>query len=859
VSEDADSTRATEAGLSNRDELARRIPELRSIPGFPYGSDEDILAMSLPPYYTACPNPFIGDWLKETAPDGGEPQYQDPGPYAADVSVSKTHPIYKAHSFPTKVPHEAIVRYILHYTRPGDLVLDGFCGTGMTGMAAQACGSPGPELGRRIELEMGKVKWGPRRAVLQDLSPWATFIAAGVNLPIDAAAFDRRSEEILNRFDQEWGWMYETSHLDGKRSPIDYTVWSEVLTCPHCGGEVIFYDAAFDGQSGKVQDQFHCAHCGARVSKGTLEHRRIPVRTLGGDIVERIEFRPVRIHYRVGKTRYDKAPDDVDLDVLRRVARATVPWFPMAAMPVPSLWHGYNFKPRGLTHLHHLFGDRALAALAILWDWCSSEEDPSLRLALLFWAEQAIWGLSWMNRYRPEGYSQVSQYQSGVYYFPALQSECSVRYNLGGKRDALVKTWGRSPAESGRVMISTGSSTALDLPDASVDYIFVDPPFGLNIPYSDLALMVELWHGVVSNSHEEAVVHRVRGRDLDEYQHLLYECFVESFRVLKPGRWITVEFNNSSNAVWMALQEALLRAGFMVADTRILDKEQGSWIQVRRPNAVKRDIVISAYRPTAELEARMSLVAGSEEGAWEFVREHLRHLPVLQDSKAGGRLTRERQADRLYDRMVAYHIHREATIPMTAGEFYAGLEQRFPVRDNMYFLPQQIEPYEQQRMNRKDLQQTELFITSEASAVQWLRQLLRAQPRSFAEIQPPFFRELQAGLPDWEDLPDLRPLLEDSFLQDDQGRWYIPDPKKATDLEKLRTRGLLREFQAYVEKKGKLEKFRSEAVRAGFKDAWAKQDFQLIVSVGNRLPEDVFTEDQSLLYYLDNARRRTGK
>ena len=46
-----------------------------------------------------------------------------------------------AHTYHTKVPYKAIMRYILHYTKPGDIVFDGFCGTGMTGVAAQMCGS----------------------------------------------------------------------------------------------------------------------------------------------------------------------------------------------------------------------------------------------------------------------------------------------------------------------------------------------------------------------------------------------------------------------------------------------------------------------------------------------------------------------------------------------------------------------------------------------------------------------------------------------------------------------------------------------------------------------------------------------
>jgi len=39
-------------------------PEFRKIEGIPIGEDEDILTMSDPPYYTACPNPFLGDFFR---------------------------------------------------------------------------------------------------------------------------------------------------------------------------------------------------------------------------------------------------------------------------------------------------------------------------------------------------------------------------------------------------------------------------------------------------------------------------------------------------------------------------------------------------------------------------------------------------------------------------------------------------------------------------------------------------------------------------------------------------------------------------------------------------------------------------
>ncbi|NOR15085.1 MAG: DNA methylase, partial [Candidatus Aminicenantes bacterium] len=117
-------------------------PEFRKIEGFPIGEDEDILALSDPPYYTACPNPFLGDFIKHYGKPFNAKENYHREPFAADVNEGKTHPIYMAHSYHTKVPHKAIMRYILHYTKPGDIILDGFCGTGMTGVAAQLCGDP---------------------------------------------------------------------------------------------------------------------------------------------------------------------------------------------------------------------------------------------------------------------------------------------------------------------------------------------------------------------------------------------------------------------------------------------------------------------------------------------------------------------------------------------------------------------------------------------------------------------------------------------------------------------------------------------------------------------------------------------
>jgi hypothetical protein len=139
---------------AERDQLASSMPDIRLALGSPMGDSSDLLAMSLPPYATAFPNPHLRKWLKATHNPPDHP-YLDPGPFTTDVSAGKSNLVYKAHSYPTKVPHPAIMRFILHYTEPGEVVLDGFSGTGMTGVAAQACGQPDVDLRREIEAEWG--------------------------------------------------------------------------------------------------------------------------------------------------------------------------------------------------------------------------------------------------------------------------------------------------------------------------------------------------------------------------------------------------------------------------------------------------------------------------------------------------------------------------------------------------------------------------------------------------------------------------------------------------------------------------------------------------------------------------------
>ena len=201
----------------------------------------------------------------------------------------------------------------------------------------------------------------------------------------------------------------------------------------------------------------------------------------------------------------------------------------------------------------------------------NAHPDVRIRHMLLFFVEQAIWGLSVLNRYQPimhghVGGSQVNRQMTGVYYVASQHAECSPWYNLGNKLGRPVKAFNGYVPAAGAATVTNGTAAVIAIPDASIDYIFTDPPFGENIYYADLNFLVESWHRVITNTASEAIVDKFKKKGLPEYQYLMQRCFQEYCRVLKPGRWMTVVFHNSRNAVWNAIQEAMQAAGFVVAD-----------------------------------------------------------------------------------------------------------------------------------------------------------------------------------------------------------------------------------------------------------------------------------------------------
>ncbi|WP_109798793.1 MULTISPECIES: DNA methyltransferase [Novosphingobium] len=880
--------------------LAEKLkdPAFRKQEGFPQGTDEAILAMSDPPYYTACPNPWLADFVNHLGKPYDPSASYEREPMAVDVSIGKSDAVYKAHSYHTKVPHLAIVPSILHFTEPGDIVLDGFGGSGMTGIAAQWCGVAPAVFRLELESEWKRAgraapKWGARRAVINELSPAATSIAAGLNFPFDAAQFAETADLMLQAVEAEFGWMFETVHTDGQtKCRIDFTVWSEVFICENCSGEIIFFDEAFDPKTKKVDKEVKCPHCSAQSTKENMELVfESFVDAHNGEVEKRPKRVPVLIKYSYGRKSFEKRPDESDLDIIMRAEALGLPsHLPTHTLPDCQMTRVGRMKTTNTKSVHNMYFPREAHVLSALWGRANKEPDSRIRNALKFWLDSHFINMSILNRYRPE-VSFPYNPLTGVFYVPSQIAEADPFKAYSNKLKRLISAFSENHAVAGSSIVSTGSATCLDLPENSIDYVFTDPPFGENIYYADLNQIIESWHGVFTDVSSEAIIDRVRDKGLHEYQSLIRKAFSEYFRVLKPGRWMTVVFSNSRAAVWNAIQLALQQAGFVVAEVSALDKKQGSFKQVTSTTAVKQDLVISAYKPDGGLEKRLTEYGAAPESAWDFVQTHLRQLPVSKLKNGILEMVVERDPRRIYDRMVAWFVRHDFPVPLSTEEFLDGLRTRFPERDGMVFLMEQVAEYDRKRAQVAQAPQMELFVSDERSAIDWLMDFLRKRPSTYQEVHPEFTTQVGAGWRKHEERPELSALLADNFLRYDgngevpsqihsylstnfkdlrglekddprlkakaKDRWFAPDPSKAKDLEQKRERALLKEFESYKSSPGrKLKEFRLEVLRAGFKTAWGAKDYKAIIGIAHKIPEEALQEDEKLLLWYDQALTR---
>lgn len=520
------------------------------------------------------------------------------GLYDSPQLSARSGPIYNAFSYATKIDAEAIALFIATHTAVGDTVLDPFAGSGSTGVAARLCDAPTPRM-IQMATDAGLTpRWGPRTAVLYELSPIAALLGEVMTSPPPFDDFVVAAQEVLEAARRRVGFAYNVEDPDGQLGELRYAIWSDVLVLPCCGETITYWDAAARRAPARLEREVTSA-CGAVVRIDTCDRL---VDSMGRRI-QRLAW----VYGSTGKRMWSREPSWSDQLALDMQDVQIAP-----QMDTPILWgdlhrSGYH---SGLSRHRDLYTDRNARVLSEIWRQIDAQPArlrDSLHLWMLSFTAAHSTKMTRVVAKKGQADFALTGSQSGVLYVSGLPVEKNVLLGLSRKIATFAEAFRLSEGSRSKVTVVNRSSTTIRLPDRSVDYVFTDPPFGDYIPYAEVNQVNEAWLGQLTDSTDEVIISRAQGKDVDRYGHLLSRVFAECSRALRIGGLATVVFHSSRADVWAKVASALDDAGLSVAASSLLHKTQVSFKQAVHHGGTRGDalfLAVNGLAPTSEQAPR---------------------------------------------------------------------------------------------------------------------------------------------------------------------------------------------------------------------------------------------------------------
>ncbi|MDX2029964.1 MAG: hypothetical protein SF339_04790 [Blastocatellia bacterium] len=400
----------------------------------------------------------------------------------------------------------------------------------MTGVAAQFLDHPDQAFVKSVEEECrllggSSPKWGARNTVLFDLGPFATFLTRCYNSQLPASAFEESARSLIAASEASLDWVYKTEDGCGAQSRMNYAVWSDAFFCD-CGTELTLWHVVTEKDKSLVLESLaSCPKCKADLSKRTLQKA---TNTFADDFigvkVTQNKQLLLLIEHEASCRTQKKMPSASDVDLIARIQRQPI----TAYCPTQSMmfkdgdWgdmhrSGYHF---GVSHAHHFWTRRNLLVLSDLFERASaSRYSHEMRFVCTSFAVKT--GTRMHNIGLKGGRINLAGQAYNTLQLTSLTAERNLFTLARGKIDDLKCVF-ELPKRLDSVCISTCSGTNLvGVPDSSIDYIFVDPPFGNNIIYSELSFLYECWLKVFTNQAHEAIVSSAQEKKLSDYQALM--------------------------------------------------------------------------------------------------------------------------------------------------------------------------------------------------------------------------------------------------------------------------------------------------------------------------------------------------
>lgn len=536
--------------------------------------------------------------------------------------IAEPHtPVYKMHRYFARRPWSVFSELVKHYSNPGSIILDPFCGGGVT------------------IIEGLKLR---RKVVGVDLNPMATFITKMEVVDVDLYEIEKAFSIIEGTLKNKILELYEVicSNCNNK-TYFNWMEWNYGLECPNCKSVIDLEQKIKVGYG-----IYQCPKCKFKIIPRKSKKR--------GDV-------PKRLSYDCHICRYHETRNVIksDLNIIKniesnfdKIFKKQNLWYPPDKIPLGKETN--KVIERGFSHFYDLFTKRNLYSLSLLYKEIEKINNKNVKELFLMTLTSGLGWASKMNMLRygstPGGWGKHS------YWVPGNPLEQNIWLIYKNRYGAMYNGKNYSNKEIGNYykearnfdeiksndsscLIINRSSTNIPLPNQSVDTIITDPPYGGNVNYSELSDFWAVWlrsslnvkQGMFVTNHEEAIVNEYQKKGIKDYRELMYKIFKECNRVLKDDRWMVMTFHNKDFQVWNSLHLAAHDSGFILSeeDGMIYQPPIQSYITTahtrKQGGSMLGDFILSFKKAKSKPERQLILAVEIDKRIQELAAEAILH------------------------------------------------------------------------------------------------------------------------------------------------------------------------------------------------------------------------------------------
>lgn len=505
---------------------------------------------------------------------------------------SKGHTaIYKIHKYFARRPHNQFRSVIEHYVPENGIVLDCFAGGGVTLVEGLTTN---------------------RRVISVDINPIASLVQQAQVLDIAATAINNITSHLAGTvYDHIHSWFTTLCRHCNSKTPYRWIERAYLVDCPKCGEDTSLDESSkhINADGTKKNGTYICRHCKEgfasvsviRHSSEILNVRYKCVSCLTEDTSPPIDYDidlDLRIKaeeqafvIRLGlKIPTEEIPLDWDRqseDALQRKGFNTFAdlFTVRNRIFISFMLHELEASRSELSHVEYLASLTQISALIRYLNSMTFSTSSWMDGRPVAWAKHAYWTPNQFIEVNPFEYLSHRQLATTKW-----EADRAGRFsNKQGSDRPLDVIRGTADYS-----IVCGDSRKLEVPDASIDAVITDPPFGGNVQYGELTHLWQVWLKDLNpfgtrlfDLNSEILVHRktkAQGKTTKHYEDGLRGVFEECFRVLKTDGVLCFTFNNKSVESWYSVMKAAFDSGFSLEDEGVHYHEE-----------------ITAYRDTAHL------------------------------------------------------------------------------------------------------------------------------------------------------------------------------------------------------------------------------------------------------------------